>query len=283
MFNFRLENENGKIVDINDGVNYLVIAASGLNPPSAQIYTSPNAGGNGKRKSGSSLDERNLLITVKFYGDIEKSRNALYEWIDSEQYVKVHYQNGVKSVYCEGYVQDCPIDFFSDNEVVDIAIVCPKPHWKELQEISTDISALLKLFTFPFAIDSAGIPFSTIRTDNETNIYNAGAETGVQITVKCNAAISGLLIYDANDTTKRFYLNYELPESCVLKIDTESNPKTCKAYLSDGSEVSLIRYVGNNPTWFTLKKGNNRFGHSYNGTATDAEISIGFVNKYLGV
>ena len=47
MFSLRLENESANIIDINDGVHYLVTEVSGLNPPSAYIFTakSPNRKG----------------------------------------------------------------------------------------------------------------------------------------------------------------------------------------------------------------------------------------------
>ncbi|MBR4279416.1 MAG: hypothetical protein IKT34_04475, partial [Clostridia bacterium] len=119
MFSFRLENESGNIVDINDGIKYIVTAASGLNPPSAALFTSKSPNRKGSKHNGSTLDERVIIITIKILGDIEANRNALYAWADTEQYCKVYYKNGVRNVFCEGYVQDCPIDLFTDNEVIN--------------------------------------------------------------------------------------------------------------------------------------------------------------------
>lgn len=284
MYSLKLENDNGNIVDINDGIRYVVTAASGLNPPSAALFTSKSPNRKGSKYNGSTLDERNIVLTIKILGDIEANRNALYAWVDTEQYCKVYYKNGVKSVFCEGYVQDCPIDLFTDNEVVSVAIVCPDPYWRELQEISADISSVLKQFTFPFAIDSAGVPFSTFRESNTTSIYNAGAETGVRIAIKCKRETSNIALYDARDTTRVFRINTTIRAEEVIVIDTDASPKTCKLYRTDGTSENLLRYVGANPTWFTLKKGVNAFGFSVgSGANSDIEITIGYTNKYLGV
>ena len=283
MFALMLENESGNIVDINDEKSYVVTAVSGLNPPSASLFTSKSPNRKGSKYNGSTLDERNIVIELKILGDIEANRNALYDWIDTEQYCKVRYRNGVKNVYCEGYVQDCPIDLFTDNEVVSVAIVCPNPYWKELNEISTDISALLKQFTFPFAISSAGIPFSTMRQNNTTNVFNAGAETGLKITVKCTEDVTNLVIYDAQNTSRRFALKTTIHPDEVVVIDTEASPKTCKRYKADGGTENLLKYIVPVPTWFTLKKGNNVFGYTADSGISSVEISMGYTSKYLGV
>lgn len=284
MFEFKLENESGNIVDINDGVNYIVVPpVSGLNPPSASIFTAKSPNRKGVKYNGSTLAERNIVLTIKLLGDVEANRNALYAWVDTEQYVKVRYRNGVKNVYCEGHVQDCPIDLFTDSEVVSLAIICENPYWKDLQEIAAEVSHLLKQFTFAFAIGAAGIPFSTLRETISTNIYNAGAETGARFTITCSGEVKNLVIYDGQDTSRQFKIGTTLGTDWLVIIDTEASPKTCKAYKPDGTVVNLMKYVGSSPTWFTLRKGNNVFGFSAETGATNATLTVGFTNKYLGV
>lgn len=282
MFELHLENESANVVNINDGVKYLVTNVSGLNPPPATIFTSKSPNRKGVKKNGSTLNERNIVITIKLLGDIEKNRNDLYEWVDTEQYIKVRYQNGIKNVYCEGTVQDCDIDPFTDNETVGLAIICEDPYWKDLAEISTEISSLLKQFTFPFAITAAGIPFSTIRENNSTGIFYTGAETGVKITIKCKEEVKNLVIFNASNTAERFALNTTLGKDWTIEIDTEASPKKVTAYKPDGTTENLLKFTSN-PTWFVLKKGNNIFGYSAEVGINDAEIYIGYTNKSLGV
>lgn len=283
MFSLKLENENKNIVNINDEINYVVLSVSGLNPPSASIFTAKSPNRKGVKYNGSTLNERNIVLSIKILGDIETNRNALYDWIDTENYVKVHYQNGIKNVYCEGHIQDCDIDFFTNNEVINLAIVCENPYWKGLNEISTEISTILSQFTFPFAIDKNGIPFSTLTSDNKTNVFNGGAETGIKIVVKCKGNISNLEIYDANDTLRRFKIVKNFTENQIIEIDTENSPKTCKLIKPNGEIENILKYVAANPTWFTLKRGNNVFGYTADSGIVNADVTIEFTNKYLGV
>jgi hypothetical protein len=308
MFELRLENSNGSIVDLNDGERYEVISVSGLHPPSASLFTSKSPNKKGLKHNGSTLNERVVVIQIKLHGDIEVSRNALYEWVEPEQYCKIYYRNGVKNVYCEGYVQDCPIDIFTDNEIVNVEILCGDPYLKDFQEIVINISHLQDAFTFPFAISherrievasknpdgsdavvyyNEGIPFSTFKESNVTSVYNAGAETGVQFAIRCTEPITSLVIFDADNTARQFKIEYAdgFREGWQIIIDTEGSPKTCKAIKPDGTVLNILRYVKGNPTWFELKKGNNSFGYTANNGSATATVAmtVTFTNKYMGV
>lgn len=282
MYRLKLES-NGNIVDLNDQQYYTVISVSGLNPPSASLFMSKSPNRKGSKINGSTLDERNVIIQIKLLGDIEFSRNNLYTYFTTEKDVKIHYENKTKNVYCEGTIQDFDFDLFTENEIVSLSIICADPYLKEMAEILAEISYILKQFTFPFAIDSNGIPFSTIKEVNSTNIFNAGDETGARFIIRCKGTLSNISLYDANNINRMFKINYTFYKDWVIEIDTEASPKTCKAISPDGSIINLMKYLSNNPTWFTLKKGNNLFGYSAQSGEENAEISVSFRNKYLGV
>ena len=281
MFELSFENSDGRVVNINDGKNYEVIEFEGFSPPPASLYTSKSPNRKGSKKNGSTIDERSLLIQIKIHGDIEANRNALYEWTDTETELKVYYTNGVKSVYCEGTVTDCDVPVCTDNEIMTVAITCTDPYLKDLQEIATEIANVLKQFTFPFAINSDGIPLSTWRQDNKTNVFNTGTETGVVIRVKALGEVSNISIYDSNDATRSFKINMTLQENEIVEIDTERSPRTVKLIRTDGTAENILRYIGHNPTWFQLKKGNNFFAFTASDVG-DVEVTFSFTTKYLG-
>lgn len=304
MFELMLENSSGNIVDLNDGERYEVISASGLNPPSASIFTSKSPNLKGLKYNGSTLNERIVSIQIKLLGNVEVSRNNLYAWADPEEYTKIRYENGVKKVYCEGHIEVCEVDPFTDNEVMNIEILCENPYWKDLEEISVEITNFLKQFVFPFAIShdetitvtsknpdgtaavtfyNKGIPFSSLKDNNIESIINSGAETGVQFNIRCTEDIDSFIIFDADNTTRRFQINYPFKAGWQIIIDTERSPKTCQAISPDGTVLNVLRYVKGNPTWFTLKKGVNRLGYIANDGAAAVEMSVNFTIKYLGI
>lgn len=282
MYELILENVNGNVVNINDGVNYTVVTALGLNPPSASIFTAKSPNRKGVKYNGSTLNERIITLQIKIHGDIVANRNALYAWVDSEQYCKVSYKNELKNVYCEGHIQDCDIDLFTNNEIVNVAILCEDPYWIAVHEESVSLTSVVKNFVFPFAINVAGIPFSTITRTAEVTINNEGAETGARFIIHCDGNIKNLTIYDGKDTARRFVINTELLTDWIVVIDTDRSPKTVKAYKPDGTTENLLKYV-NSPTWFTIKKGENVFGYTATSGADNADITISYQDKCLGV
>lgn len=282
MFELKLENSNGDIINIDDGIKYVITDITGLNPPSASLFTSKSPNRKGAKYNGSTLDERTVIIAIKLLGNIEVNRNALYNWIDTEQYVKIYYRNDVKNVYCEGHIYECEFTPFTDNEVITVAITCEDPYWKDLNDIVVEISNITNKFTFPFAI-SEPIPFSDYKENSDTTIFNPGNETGLKIIIECTGDIENLRIFDANDTSKIFRLNTTLKEGWLVEIDTDSSPKTVKAYKGDGSVENLLKYTGGKVTWHTLKKGYNTFGYSADSGGHNVEMNITFTTKYLGV
>lgn len=284
MIKLELENESKKVINIDDDVNYQLILATGFTSPSAEIFRSKSPNKKGSKYNGSTLNERYITLVIKILGDVEVNRNKLYTWIDSEQYVKINYQNKLKNVYCEGYIEESDIPMFDDNETITVNLVCPDPYWKDLESIYTDISTLVSEFTFPFAIDKEGIPFSTILSDNQTNVFNAGNETGIMIQAIFSGNVTGLKIFNGNDISQyiKFKNSFTFNESDLLDINTDSSPKTITRIKADGTKENILKYVDGKPYWFTLKKGNNVFGYECN-DETLVDLKIMFNNKYLGV
>ena len=284
MFELKLENESGEIVNINDEVNYIVTAVSGLNPPSATIFTTKSPNRKGSKYNGSTLGERNIIISIRLQGDIEEARNNLYPWIDTEQYVKIYYSNGIKSVYCEGHIQDCEFDLFTENETISLAIICEDPYFKALEEIAVSMSSTVNAFTFPFAIETSGIPISTNTGAVSIWTINEGAETGAIFELKVNRSYDWLALVNSQNENEVIRFDRAFVAGDVIHIDTSQDLKICKVFEGDGTEENLMKYIKTEPTWFVLKKGMNIFRVSSTQIFPDGvEITIRYQQKYLGV
>ena len=163
MFTCKIENNRNNILTLTQIESvYQIIDISGLNPPKAQINTS---------------------LTIKINGDVEKNRINLYKFFRIKELCKFYYKNSTRDVYIEGYVETVDVDLFTNNEIMQISILCPNPYFKNAEEIIDDISKVLSAFEFPFAINtSEPIPFSNIDISKITNVYNnSESETGVII------------------------------------------------------------------------------------------------------
>lgn len=282
MYSLRLENEYGNIINLNDELNYVVKEITGLNPPKAEIFKSKSPNRKGVKYNGSTLNERYINISIKLLGDIEANRNALYDYIDTERYVKIYYQNGIKNVFIEGHIEECNFELFTIDETINLAILCEEPHFKDLKAIAVDIANLLNQFTFPFAIDKQGVPISTIRSTNETNIFNSGDDVGARFILEFSNQVVNPVIYNANDRTKMISLNKMFNAGEYVVIDTAKSPKTIVLYKTDGSTENILKYA-NNITWFEIKKGFNKFGLTASSGLEYINLKIEYRNQYLGV
>ena len=154
MFTCKIENSDGAVyVLTGDEPVYQVIKIEGLNPPKAQINTTTIVGLDGAMFNSSKLESRNIVLTIRINGDVETNRQNLYQYFRTKEACTFYYTNQNRDVYIQGYVESVVCDLFSKSELAQISIICPSPYFKSLDEIVSDISNSLALFTFPFSIN----------------------------------------------------------------------------------------------------------------------------------
>lgn len=272
MFVCKVENTKNKILELTQNESeYQVVSIEGLNPPNAQINTSKIAGLDGSKFNSSSLNERNLVITIKLNGNIEQNRINFYSFFRSKEWIKFYYKNDSREVYIEGYVESVACGLFTNNETMQISILCPNPYFKGMDEIIDDISKSIAAFEFPFAIDVTDpIEFSTIDTSKITRVDNdSESETGVIIDIDVLGNCNKIQLNNIS-TGEIFTLNYEFLESDKITIDTNKGSKSV-SLIRNATKINLFGALVKNSTFFQLNIGDNYFSYLVdNGTNEDA-------------
>ena len=114
MYTAKIENVNGEVMLLtNKESKYQVISITGLNPPKAQINTTPIVGLDGAKFNSSKLETRNIVITIRLNGDVEANRQALYNFFVTKKWCRFYYTNGSRNVYIDGYIDSVECDLFS--------------------------------------------------------------------------------------------------------------------------------------------------------------------------
>lgn len=258
MFELKVENMVGDILTLTQNESkYQVIGVDGLNPPNAMINSSPVVGRDGSKFKFSKLEERNLVITLKINGNVEKNRLNLYRYFKSKRYHKIYYKNGTLDVYIEGYVETIENNLFTRDQTMQVSIVCHDPYFKSVDDIVTDISQVLGAFTFPFAIEEP-VPFSYLEKNRIINIVNDGEDdTGLSITIKATGNVSNPRIY--NDVTGEFFgFDMDLIAGDLVTINTNRGEKSI-ILMRNGENHNIISTVTRNSTWLALAIGDNQF------------------------
>ena len=94
MYILKVENITNNVLTLTQRESdFQVLQIDGLNPPNAQINRSTVAGLDGSKFNSSKLNERNIVITIKLNGDIEKNRLYLYSFFNTKRWCKIYYKN----------------------------------------------------------------------------------------------------------------------------------------------------------------------------------------------
>lgn len=292
MFSCRIENYINDILTLTQNENdFQILSIEGLNPPNAQINTAVIAGMDGARFNSSKLDTRNIVVYIKIRGDIEKNRLRLYSFFVTKQWCRFYYKNGSLDVFAEGYIESVECAIFTDNEVMQISIICPDPYFKSAQEIIDDISKTVKLFEFPFAIERElspivdhmyGIEFSRFET-NRIVTANGKTATGIIIEVDIYQPISKIEILKV-DTNEKFTLEYEFQTFDKVIINTTKGQKSAVLLRGD-DKTNLFTSIAKGSVFFQLQTGDNSFTYRVDYMEHDRDVTVNIKHRdqYQGV
>lgn len=281
MFICKVENTRNNILTLTQNEdNFQVLKITGLNPPKAQINTTKMATLDGKKFNSSTLNERNIVITVKLNGDVEKNRIRLYSFFRPKEWCKFYYKNSSRDVFIEAYTENVECDLFTDNETMQISLLCPEPYFKDVQEIIDDISKILSKFEFPFSIDEDGIELSTLDTSKITNIHNISEmDTGVTINIDIYSHIEKLLIKNTS-TGETLTLNYQFQSNDKVIINTNKGHKSIKL-IRNAETINIFSAIEKGSTFFRLNIGDNFFSYLADDGENDSFVHIVFKRNTL--
>ena len=287
MYTLKFENENGNVITLSGKEDqYQIIGIEGLNPPNANVHRSEVAGMDGSKYISAKLEERNIVLTVRINGDVEKNRLNLYTYFKTKHWSKMYYSNGSRDVYIEGYVESVECDLFSMSEQMQVSIICTDPYFKSANEIITDISKVIGNFVFPFAFGANGveegtitddaIEFSMYLKDRIVNVVNEGEDgTGFIIEITATGEVVNPTIYNVI-TREAFALKVTLEKDDVLTINTVKGQKSVTLF-HDTVSSNAINKVVRNSTWLTLYKGDNLI--TYDAEVGNADMKILFKHR----
>lgn len=279
MFECKIENTKNNILSLTQNEsNFQIYNIEGLNPPKAQINFSKIAGIDGSRFNSSKLEERNIVIYIKLHGDIEANRLYLYRFFNTKEWCKFYYKNGSRDVYIEGYVETVEVTSFTNNEVMQVSIICPAPYFKSAEELVDDISKAIGKFKFPFSIENP-IPFSTIDSSKITDVYNnSETTTGVIIEVDVQGEVNSFQIRNT-ETGEKIGLTYQFIKHDKIIINTNKTEKSINLR-RDGVESNIFTAIQKDSTFFQLSIGDNYFSYIVNGSAQDDNDLLHIVFKH---
>lgn len=279
MFTAKVKNMLGDSLTLFPGLDYAV-TISGITSAKAAVNFSTAGINDGSRYNSSRRENRNIVLQIRPLRNVEKNRIALYRVFRTGKQVEFYFKNGSRDVFIAGYVEHVDGDLFRLGQSLQVSIICNDPSFKALHETVVGVSGVIPLFTFPFAIDAAGIPFSEIEKKIETNVFYEGEiESGIIIEMLALNNCSNPMIYSASGDS--FKLDIDLIEGDTLIINTNPGEKSVTLNRG-GAVINALNSIKEYPTWFVLQPGDNVF--MYDASDPGAlQITFKYLAKYEGV
>lgn len=282
MYGLKVENERGNTLELTNNPNYTVYKINGLNPPQATINTSVNTTTDGSSVNSVRVGNRNIVIYTTIEGDVEVNRINLYKYFPIKKPVKLYFTNRSREVYIEGKVELIECDLFTNKQVAQISIICPKPYFKAVDELVTMFSDVSALFEFPFSIGAAGVEVSAITTNIRKSIVNIGdVDTGVIIKLFATGSVVNPIIYDVLKRT-HLKLNFTLLAGDTIVINTNVGEKSIEL-IRDGMTYNAMGYMAQSSTWFVLSSGDNVFAYDAESGGSNLQLTFSTAVLYMGV
>lgn len=278
MYSLKVENDRGDLLELTNNPKYTVYKIQGLNPPQATINSSVNTTTDGSNINSVRLGNRNIVIYTTIEGNVEENRINLYKYFPVKRNVKLYFSNGVRKAYIEGTVELIECDLFTNKQIAQISIICPKPYFKDVNNLVTMFSDVSKMFEFPFNIQKEGIEFSAITTNQRRSIVNTGnVETGVIIKLFAIGTVENPVIYDVLKRT-RLKLNFTMLQSDTIIINTNIGEKSIQL-IRDGVSSNAMGYMAQDSSWFEIESGDNVF--TYDADSGNNNLQLTFTTSIL--
>lgn len=281
-YTLKVKNDRDDILSLSDSPKYIVYKIEGLNPPQATINSSVNTTTDGSKINSARLENRNIVIYMTIEGDVEANRINLYKYFPVKKTVTLYFSNGTRDVYIEGTVELIECDLFSNKQIAQISIICPKPYFKNVDYMITSFGDVSSLFEFPFSIPKTGIEISAITTNIRKTIINAGdVETGAIIELFATGTVVNPVIYDVVNKTS-IKLNVTMQPSDKIVINTNVGEKAI-TLIRSGESYNALGYMSKDSKWFTLYAGDNIFTYDCESGGSDLHITFTTSALYSGV
>ncbi len=196
------------------------------------------------------------------------------------------------------FIETCEPDIFSENETVQVSILCPDPlFYINDANQQTSFSALDSEFEFPFENDveytnTPKICMGDILKFQTKSIYYTGDEdTGVIITCHILSPVTKLGVYDVQ-TKKSIQLDMEKFNTFTgggLNVGDDvifnTNKKNRSAILlRNGKTTNILSCLNKDVEWFQLHQGDNIYTYlTSDDDAFKVLLNIEYQEKFKGV
>lgn len=276
---------------IRFGMNYapwLLTEVEGLYVVKSNVYTSDNTMTDGSTYQGSTLEERNIVLTMEDQTHNHKhNRQLLYDVFKTDSFGTLTYTEEGENRVIDYVVENIEIEG-SGRQIATIELKCPDPNFSSDAETSVVIAGWQKAFEFPFEIPVGGIEFGTKTDERLKDIRNdSGADDiGMTVIIEALGNITNPSITKV-ETQESFCLGdanheFHMIAGDVVTLTTHKNNK--HVYLTHNGQTEEVNmYQTEDSEFIQLMRGSNTIGYNAEEGIEYMNVTVKFKYKYVGV
>lgn len=268
----------------------------GLGPPKATVNMTEISTNDGALYNSARLEKRNIVLSIGLIGKktIEDTRQLTYKYFPIKKNLTLELHSDNRVAITTGYVESNEPDIFSQNETVQISILCPDPYFYSDKINQTIFYGVESMFEFPFSNESLTeklIVFGEIKNETEQSVYYDGdAEIGMLIYIHAIGEVTNLTIFNIKtresmkiDTVKLEKLTGSgIISGDEIMISTIKGDKYI-VLLRNGVLINILNCLDKYTDWFQLSKGDNIFAYVADYGTTNLQFRIENKKRYEGV
>lgn len=284
------KNENNVEVEFNQESNadFFLLSLDGAYSISNNVSVTNNTMTDGSTYQGSTVEQRNLVITAFMDCDYQFKRNLLYKCFKPKSTGSFTYIEEQEIRTIDYKVESVEIEDTGVVRNITISLLCPDPFFRDLEDIQVVMAGWKKTFEWPHEFVEEREAFGERIQEVIKNLENESAadHVGMEIRIGVDGEVVNPIIYHIEEReyirigTKDHPLHLNAGD--VLRITTETNKKNVYL-LRDGKETKVNEYMDEESEFIQLVHGSNTLKY-------DAESGIEYMNVlvaykfcYLGV
>ncbi|WP_096635849.1 phage tail family protein [Clostridium cochlearium] len=282
---FIFKNERGQQIEFSIWSPFFLNKIDGISGLKNIIYNNRSMGQDGSTYTGSTLDNRNIVIQGAITENGEHNREKLLSIINPKLKAKLIYTDGNIKKYVECIVENAPIITKENKPKFQISLLAPNPYWKDYIQSKVNIALWKGDFHFPLVIPkTTGIIMGHREPSLIVNVNNAGqAKTGMIIEFYARGTVVNPSLFNIN-TRECLKINKEMVAGEKIIVNTNFGSKKIESNLN-GVTTNILNYIDldDGDTFLQLDVGDNLLRYDADENLDNLEVNIYYKHNYLGV
>lgn len=264
---------------------FLLVDCDGIYNYEYNVTTQDNGNVDGSTLIGSVLKARNIVITVIDIDRFACNREILDNVFSCDGVLV--YDDGVHKRKINYTVEKLSgTDGTYQKRTTQISLLCPDPHFHDLDDNELDMAYIDSLFEFPHEFKGDEEVSRIVKTQTLEVLNENGADTSLTIIMTANGAVTNPSV-SLEETGEALTIgvngikDFTLDAEQKIEITTEVN--NCHVYLIDknGKKSNINHYLTSDSVFLRLKHGLNHLGYTAKSGVDNMNVSISFKNNYL--